>query len=910
MEIEFQSKLELISFLNLHQEDFILEISGESPWIAPLLKNMYPKSTYKVDVCLAEDQAFETEVMSCYERVFFLSHLQQSSTTFDQMYHTAIIPSLFNQLSKEEGINLIHELLKRGVEEIYLVVDHENGANTWILSDFKDFDVSFFNLKHLPSKLIKIYATHFLETKQPLPLVKNGQKLSILYILPHQNVTGGLKMLYTQMKALQQRGHRITVLLRGAYDRVVPNWITDFTPDQEFVLQGHETYTDYLSGIDVVFAGFYNQIKELMNANVPILYWEQGHEFLYGDVGDQEKEKIIRASLQEQFKEEIYYATDSVYVHDIVKARFNQESYVLPVFIDTERYYPVEREESKELRILLVGNPMLSFKGFVTALQVLVQAWHQGFRFKVTWACQVQPTTSALPFEVEYVVNASQLELANLYRQSDILLSCSIYEGCPLPPLEAMASGVAVVCTNCGGINQYAKHEQNALIASSNTIEELTEHLKRVLTDSTLRAHLVENGLKTAEQMSPVNGACLLEDILHSTIHQFKEDKKQIKQTKKVKILFLIGTLLGGGAEKVLLNLVKGLDQSKFDITVQTRIDQGIYIDEIKKYATYKTIYRVTAQSEEEANALKEYYTYLETLTPTQLSQEVIDQDYDIEVAFLEDQSTRIIAYSPNKHAKKIAWVHTDLMANRGADFCFSSEEEHKSCYEAFDEIVCVSEGAKKAFIEKFGIYDHVHVIYNPIDEVEIKEKAALPCQASLPEEFKIVSVGRLTPEKGYDRLLIIQQKLKELGVNCQLIIIGEGVKRQEYEDYIRQNQLEDCVTLMGYHPNPYQLVNHCQLFICSSYVEGLSSAVIEALILGIPIIATDCAGNRELLKDGEYGFLVENTLQALYDGVINVLFNTMTYLELKQKSQKGGEQFSYHQQLSKIQSFLLTPKE
>ena len=71
-------------------------------------------------------------------------------------------------------------------------------------------------------------------------------------------------------------------------------------------------------------------------------------------------------------------------------------------------------------------------------------------------------------------------------------------KGCPLPPLEAMASGVAVVCTNCGGINQYAKHEQNALIASSNTIEELTEHLKRVLTDSTLRARLVENGLKTA----------------------------------------------------------------------------------------------------------------------------------------------------------------------------------------------------------------------------------------------------------------------------------------------------------------------------------------------------------------------------------------------------------------------------
>ena len=63
------------------------------------------------------------------------------------------------------------------------------------------------------------------------------------------------------MKALQQRGHRITVLLRGAYDRVVPNWITDFTPDQEFVLQGHETYTDYLSGIDVFLPVFIIKLK-------------------------------------------------------------------------------------------------------------------------------------------------------------------------------------------------------------------------------------------------------------------------------------------------------------------------------------------------------------------------------------------------------------------------------------------------------------------------------------------------------------------------------------------------------------------------------------------------------------------------------------------------------------------------
>ena len=623
---------------------------------------------------------------------------------------------------------------------------------------------------------------------EALPLIYSERKLSILYVVPHRNLTGGLKMLYEQMKALQKRGHKITVIIRGNYEKVIPDWVEDFIPDHQIIIKSHDSYKNYLKGIDIIFAGFYNQIEELKNEQVPVLYWEQGHEYLYGDVKDKNQEPFIRESLTHQFNQDIYYATDSNYVHDIVKARFHKESYVLPIFIDTNFYYPLEKDNSELLTILLVGNPILSFKGFTKALQVLVNTWLEGFRFKVNWACQIQPQTSPLPFEINYFVNVSQTELAQLYRESDILLSCSVYEGCPMPPLEAMASGVAVIATNCGGINQYAIHKENALIATSNTVNELTQYLKELLTNHELRYQLIQNGLQTAKLLSYDNGAVLLETILNSAVIQFKEKQEQ---SKKVKILFMIGTLLGGGAEKVLLNLVKELDKDIFDITVQTVHDQGIYINEIKQYARYKTIYRTTANSFEEAQKLREFYGYLDTLNHEEFSKVVIDEVYDIEVAFLEDHSTRIIAYSPNQKSKKIAWVHTDLIAHKGADICFKDFNEHKQCYEKFDQIVCVSEGAKEAFIKKFDIHDSVYVRYNPINEKEIKKKAAIPYEKDLGEEFKIVSVGRLVTEKGYDRLLAIQQKLKELGINCRLIIIGEGVKRKELETFIDETSVK-----------------------------------------------------------------------------------------------------------------------
>ena len=97
----------------------------------------------------------------------------------------------------------------------------------------------------------------------------------------------------------------------------------------------------------------------------------------------------------------------------------------------------------------------------------------------------------------------------------------------------------------------------------SNTIFELTAHLKELLTNHELRHQLINNGIQTAKKLNNDHGAELLENILSSSIHQFKEKKNE---SRKVRVLFMIGTLLGGGAEKVLLNLVKEMDKDIFDL--------------------------------------------------------------------------------------------------------------------------------------------------------------------------------------------------------------------------------------------------------------------------------------------------------------------------------------------------------
>lgn len=340
-----------------------------------------------------------------------------------------------------------------------------------------------------------------------------------------------------------------------------------------------------------------------------------------------------------------------------------------------------------------------------------------------------------------------------------------------------------------------------------------------------------------------------------------------------IKILFFIDSISGGGAEKVLRNLVNNMDQSKFDITVQT-INDSVKADTLLKDGIrYKTINRFKNRI---LNKLYQYWirlcAELKILYPL-----YIKDDYDIEVAYLECGPTKIIASSTNKKAVKIAWVHCDLEKKEGFG---DSIERIRKYYEKYDKIVCVSQSVKQSFKKLLGKDMGTTVLYNVNDENEILEKAEL----SIPFQRKgsgelIVAVGRLTRQKGFDRLIEACRLLRDKGYSFELWILGQGSEREKLEELIRKYRLEDRISLLGFVENPYPYIKKADILVCSSRYEGLSTVVTEGLILGKAIVTTACTGMKELLGDSEYGIITEDNSHALFNGIKEML-NTPDLLE------------------------------
>lgn len=326
-----------------------------------------------------------------------------------------------------------------------------------------------------------------------------------------------------------------------------------------------------------------------------------------------------------------------------------------------------------------------------------------------------------------------------------------------------------------------------------------------------------------------------------------------------INILFFIESLSGGGAEKVLRNLVNAMDQTKFCITVQT-----LYPENVKKYLAPGIHYKHCYPAK---NRINEFRMRAEAAAGLTYPLHIKD-DYDIEAAYLECGSTKIMASSTNQKALKLAWVHCDLA--KKADNPAAFAKETAQYYRKYDRVVCVSEDVRRSFQEMYGPVAETAIVYNCYDDAEILHKA----EKQVPEEEvrTIIAVGRLTAQKGFDRLLRVHKRLIDAGIRYQLKILGEGEDRKALETFVEQNGLTDTVALCGFQENPYPMLKNAAFYVCSSRYEGFSTTVIESLILGTPVVTTDCTGMQEILGDSEYGLITANDDEAFYEGVKRML--------------------------------------
>ncbi|MCR5043475.1 MAG: glycosyltransferase [Bacteroidaceae bacterium] len=374
------------------------------------------------------------------------------------------------------------------------------------------------------------------------------------------------------------------------------------------------------------------------------------------------------------------------------------------------------------------------------------------------------------------------------------------------------------------------------------------------------------------------------------------------------KVLFLIESLSGGGAEKVLTTLVQHIDKERFDVTVCAISGGGKYEDAIKKQVDYRAI----LNNPKEGNAWKKWLYVLkhhlvyQWLPLSMAYRWFVPQGNDVEVAYVEGFTTKLLSHSINKKARKYAWVHTDLENNHWTTSVYASFDEEVNAYNKYDKVFCVSNTAVKGFEKTImGVRVKRGTLYNPINSQEIRNMAS---EGTRVEHVRplLVTVGRLEHQKGYDRLVRIAKHLVDDGLKFELWILGVGSQEADLKQYIQENHLEECVKLLGFHTNPYKYIVQGDLFVCSSRSEGYSTAVTEALILGLPVITTDCSGMAELLKDGECGIITENDEGAFYEGVKRLLKDAALLEYYREKAVERGNDFTIESLMKPIENILL----
>jgi glycosyltransferase involved in cell wall biosynthesis len=327
--------------------------------------------------------------------------------------------------------------------------------------------------------------------------------LDLIYLIPHHNLTGGLKILLEHVRRLRARGHRVRVAYRGKAKRAIPEW-SDVETDGEIVHPPERSIGPALRGADATVIGWYQWLFDTAGATTPLVYFEQGHETLFGDVRDDDQGRAIKAQFDAAMRLPVPIAAVSDHVGQVLQRDYGRRTVTWPNGIDLERFHPDGHLAGLQpgKKVLLVGNAALPFKAFRTALEALATAWHAGARFEVTWVSQQAVEVSGLSFPLRNVVSPPQHELPAIYRSHDLFLFTSRYEAFPLPPIEAMASGLPVVATQCGGIATYTLAGHDAVLCPVGDVASLARAVGRVLADP-VAAHLLSTrGRAAAERFS------------------------------------------------------------------------------------------------------------------------------------------------------------------------------------------------------------------------------------------------------------------------------------------------------------------------------------------------------------------------------------------------------------------------
>lgn len=297
----------------------------------------------------------------------------------------------------------------------------------------------------------------------------------------------------------------------------------------------------------------------------------------------------------------------------------------------------------------------------------------------------------------------------------------------------------------------------------------------------------------------------------------------------------------------------------------------------------------------------------MKLFSPKWLYRYFIKEEYDIVVSYLEGPAARIISGCPDQKVKKVAWIHVELNDQRKATVGFRNWKEAVAAYEQYNQIIGVSEKVIDCFQKNLTNKVAAKVLYNTTETETIKELSKDPVDILFDRNvINICSVAKIVKTKGFDRLLIAHKKLLDEGITHHVNIIGIGEVQAHLEKKIKELGVQTSFKFLGFHKNPYKYMRQCDLYVCSSHIEGFSTAVSEALILGLPVVSTNCSGAYELLGNhNEYGIVTKNSTEGIYQGIREMLENPEKLEYYKRQASIRGGFFSKENTVKAVENLL-----
>ena len=337
-------------------------------------------------------------------------------------------------------------------------------------------------------------------------------------------------------------------------------------------------------------------------------------------------------------------------------------------------------------------------------------------------------------------------------------------------------------------------------------------------------------------------------------------------------VLFIMPSLPGGGAEKVLIEILRHIDYKQYNVSLFLEYREGVYLQDVPDKVSILALHgpnNLWFQRLHRRLVERGWYAPFHELVYRRMFLTLLrGKRYDTIISFMEGSAVKFHSYIFDKGKRNISWVHIDFQQKHWSLDFFRDAEDERQCYEKMDKIIFVSNDAKTGFDSLFHLSAEKYAVhYNIIDADRIRRLSQM-CTAEQKNRFTICMLGRLNTQKRHDRAISVAKTLKELGYDFELWIIGDGELREKIEKQINEAGLQDVVKLKGFINPPYSMLAQADIFLNTSEAEGFSLVVAEAFCLGIPVVSTNVSGPRELLGDSEYGILTSQEEKDIVSAV------------------------------------------